>query len=168
VLPIVLLAASGGDIASAQTAAMPNPRVGDLLRLVQRNGELLSGQVTRIDGAEFSLRERRTGAGARLDLDSVSSYERGIKAPHGRWAKRGALIGAGFTLLASGISIYSDTRPTDRTVPASLFVIPMSLGFPVIGAGIGAEVTPVRWQPDVRVSSQPGSRGWGIGLRRSF
>ena len=128
VLPIVLLAASGGDIASAQTAAMSNPCVGDLLRLVQRNGELLSGQVTRIDGAEFSLRERRTGAGARLDLDSVSSYERGIKAPHGRWAKRGALI----------------------------------------GAGIGAEVTPVRWQPDVRVSSQLGSRGWGIGLRRSF
>jgi len=39
----------------------------------------------------------------------VSSYQRGIEAPRGRWAKRGAIIGAiigaGFTLLASGISI---------------------------------------------------------------
>ena len=147
---------------------MPNPRVGDLFRVAQHNGELLSGQVTRVDSAEFLLREQRTGRVTTLRQDSVSSYQRGIKAPRGRWAMRGARIGAGFPLLSSGISIYYDTRPTDRTVPASIFVIPMSLGSPVIGAGIGAVVAPVRWQPDVRVSSQPGARGMGIGLRRSF
>lgn len=154
--------------ATAQQAFPPSVTIGDRLRGTLRDGRRFDGYVTSHDSLNIVVRRYRASPLINVPLDSLRSYEFGLRPQRGHGARRGALIGAGFTLLASGISIYYDSRPNDNTIGSSLYVIPLSLGFPILGAGLGAVVAPTRWQPQVRMAGASRARNVNLGLSFSF
>ena len=151
---------------NAQQMSMPLVRVGDLRRIELRDGRLVEGVVTDVDGRRFALRNRNEPP-VWLDRDSVRSYQNGLPPLKGRGARRGVLIGAGIAVAISGVSLYLDSRPSDSYVKASIFVVPVSLLFPLIGAGIGASSASIRWEPVVMLTSADRA-GMNVGLRLGF
>jgi hypothetical protein len=171
-LTIALAGAMFSARVRAQSSPISIPVVrGDMVELVTSGSAVVAGRVVSRTAQSLELLAPRTGQRTTIVVDSIRSYRIGLAPPRKQWAKRGALVGGAVMLAAASLSLRDDmTTRSDRIIPTSAFVIPIALTFPVIGAGVGALIAPVRWQPEIRVTAiaVPHRHATSIGLRLFF
>lgn len=169
---VVVAVCATCDTAFAQQTTAPSLKIGDLIRGTMLDGRRFSGAVTTVDSGRFVVRRYRQAPLISVNGDSIGSYQLGLPPRRGRGAKRGALIGAGVGLMVSGLIIRHNNIRNDFSVLPSVVIIPVSLGFSLLGSGVGAVVAPTRWQSDVRMAAMPPyairrALHWRICIRRA-